>query len=419
MHCALSRMHNPQLWLIFMSTNATSRPTRIRVGLLILLALLTALDAIAIDMYLPAMPAIADSFAVDAGRIQHTLSVFLAGLAIGQALYGPLLDRYGRRAPLIVGMLLFIVGSVASALSTSPEMLMLARFVQALGAAAGLVTPRAIVSDMCSMTESSKIYSVLMQVMMIAPILAPVTGSMVLQAGSWQAIFWLLSLFGVIALLWCLCGVPETLSPQARTWLDVRTLWRVYAGLLTQRNFMAFTLAGGFILVSLFTWISASSFILTGTFSLSPTTFSYLFAMNAIMLIVGGFLSNLLLKNGHTEMALTRAGIAVHILAGCVLFIAALASAASLPLFVAAIAIGMGALGLVFGNLTALTMQQAKHQAGVASSIMGALQYLLSSVIGFAYSKWSVGLESLPLALALCGAIALICISITKNKRRG
>lgn len=402
-----------------MSTTATPGLARISVGLLILLALLTALDAIAIDMYLPAMPAIANSFAVDAGRIQHTLSVFLAGLAIGQALYGPLLDRYGRRVPLIVGMLLFIAGSVASALSTSPEMLTLARFIQALGAAAGLVTPRAIVSDICSVTESSKIYSVLMQVMMIAPILAPVIGGMVLQAGSWQMIFWLLTLFGGIALLWCLCGLPETLSPQARTRLDAATLWRVYAGLLTQRDFMAFTLAGGFILGSLFTWISASSFILTGTFLLSPTTFSYLFAMNSIMLIGGGFLSNLLLKRGHTEIALTRTGITIHVLAGSILFIAALAGAASLTLFVVAIAIGMGALGLVFGNLTALTMQQAKHQAGVASSIMGALQYLLSSIIGFAYSKWSVGLESLPLTLALCGAIALFCIFMTKNKRRG
>lgn len=418
MHRALLRMHNPQLWLIFMSSTALPGPTRISVGLLILLALLTALDAIAIDMYLPAMPAIAESFAVDAGRIQHTLSVFLGGLAIGQALYGPLLDRYGRRAPLIVGMLLFIAGSAISALSTSPEMLTLARFIQALGAAAGLVTPRAIVSDICSVTESSKIYSVLMQVMMIAPILAPVIGGMVLQAGSWQAIFWLLCFFGGIAFLWCLCGLPETLGAAARTRLDARTLWRVYAGLLTQRNFMAFTLAGGFILGSLFTWISASSFILTGTFSLSPTTFSYLFAMNSIMLIGGGFLSNVLLKHGHTEIALTRTGIAIHVLAGSVLFIAALAGAASLMLFVVAIAIGMGALGLVFGNLTALTMQQAKHQAGVASSIMGALQYLLSSIIGFAYSKWSVGLASLPLTLALCGVIALFCIFMTKDKRR-
>lgn len=402
-----------------MSTTATSGQARISVGLLILLALLTALDAIAIDMYLPAMPAIADAFAVDAGRIQQTLSVFLAGLAIGQALYGPLLDRYGRRVPLMAGMLLFIAGSAASALSTSPEMLMLARFVQALGAAAGLVTPRAVVSDMCSVTESSRIYSVLMQVMMIAPIVAPIVGGIVLKAGGWQTIFWLLTLSGGIALLWCLWGLPETLSPAARTRLDARTLWRVYTTLLSHRNFMAFTLAGGFILGSLFTWISASSFILTGTFSLSPTAFSYLFAMNSIMLIGGGFLSNLLLKRGYTEIGLTRIGVTVHILAGSILFIAALAGAASLALFVVAIAIGMGALGLVFGNLTALTMQQAKHQAGVASSIMGALQYLLSSIIGFAYSKWSAGLESLPLTLALCGAIALICISITNNKSRG
>lgn len=404
--------------LTLMNTTTTPRTSHITLGLLILLALLTALDAIAIDMYLPAMPAIAASFAVDAGRIQHTLSVFLAGLAIGQALYGPLLDRYGRRYPLIAGMLLFIAGSVAAALSTSAEMLTLARFVQALGAAAGLVTPRAIVSDMCSVTESSKIYSVLMQVMMIAPILAPIVGGMVLQTGSWHSIFWVLSAFGAIALLWCLYGLPETLAPEARTRLDGATVYRAYTGLLRQRDFMAYTLAGGFILGSLFTWISASSFIFTGFFALTPAAFSYLFAMNSVMLIGGGFLSNLLLKRGHTETALTRAGIVIHILAGGVLFLTVLAGTASVVLFAAGVAVGMGALGLVFGNLTALTMQQARNQAGVASSIMGALQYLMSSVIGFAYSRWAAGLESLPLAICLCGTVALVCLFSTSKIAR-
>ncbi|MCS3430598.1 multidrug effflux MFS transporter [Klebsiella sp. BIGb0407] len=390
---------------------------RISTALLILLALLTALDAVAIDMYLPAMPAIAGSLQVDAGRIQQTLVVFLAGLAIGQALYGPLLDSYGRRMPLIAGMLLFILGSALAALSDSPEMLTAARFIQALGAAAGLVTPRAIVSDVCTVSESAKIYSILMQVMMVAPILAPLIGGLVLQTASWHAIFWLLALFGVIALLWCLSGLPETLPVERRVRLDGRSVLRSYANMLAHRDFMAYTLAGSFILGSLFTYISASAFIFTHDFSLSPATFSYLFALNSVMLICGGFLSNSLLTRGYSEKTLTVAGIMVHGLAAASLLLLVLSGTASLIAYALLIALAIGSLGLVFGNLTALTMQHAQQQAGIASSIMGSVQYFLSSIIGLIYSKLVFGLESLPLVMLACSIIAVIFVLKVKTKQ--
>lgn len=393
--------------------------TYISNGLILLLALLTALDAVGIDMYLPAMPAIAESFGVDAGQIQQTLVVFLVGLAIGQALYGPLLDSYGRRIPLIAGMSLFIIGSGLAALSRSPEMLSIARFIQALGASAGLVTPRAIVSDMCSITMSAKIYSVLMQVMMVAPILAPLIGGIVLQWADWQAIFWLLTLFGFITLLWCLYGLPETHPAGRRTQLNGKSLLRTYSRLLVNRHFIVLTLAGGFALGSLFTYISASSFIFTGLFSLSPTIFSYLFALNSLMLIGGGALSNALLRRKYSEKALTQMGIIIHCLSTGTLLLIVLFSTVSLIPFALLIAIAVGALGLVFGNLTALTMQQAQQQAGVASSIMGAVQYLQSSVIGFIYSKFAFGLEGLPLVMLVCGLIALaFCLTCKKENNK-
>lgn len=399
-----------------MSITENISTVRISTTLLMLLALLTALDAVSIDMYLPAMPAIAESLQVDAGRIQQTLVVFLAGLAIGQALYGPLLDSYGRRLPLLAGMLLFILGSALAALSTSHEMLTAARFLQALGAAAGLVAPRAIVSDVCTVTESAKIYSILMQVMMVAPILAPLIGGLVLQTTSWHTIFWLLTLFGVIALLWCLYGLPETLPAEHRIRLNGKSILRHYSHLLMHADFMAFTLAGSFILGSLFTYISASAFIFTHHFSLSPATFSYLFAVNSVMLIGGGFLSNNLLKRGYSEKTLTVAGIAVHGLAAGSLLLIVLSGIAPLMIYALLIALAIGSLGLVFGNLTALTMQHAQQQAGVASSIMGSVQYFLSSVIGFIYSKLVFGLEGMPLVMLLCSIIAVIFVLKVKTK---
>ncbi len=167
-----------------------------------LLAMITALDAMAIDMYLPAFPAVAQQLAVSPGQVQQTLSVFLVGLALGQALYGPLLDRFGRRMPLLIGLLVFVAGSAMAAMAGSLEWLLFARFLQALGAAAGLVAPRAIVSDVYTVQESARVFSVLMQVMMVAPILAPVIGSFLLVHAGWRSIFWVLALIAALATAW-------------------------------------------------------------------------------------------------------------------------------------------------------------------------------------------------------------------------
>ncbi|AEN67192.1 major facilitator superfamily transporter (plasmid) [Enterobacter soli] len=276
---------------------------------------------------------------MDAGQIQQTLAVFLIGLVIGQALYSPLPASYGRR----IGMLLFIIGSAMVALSGSQGILTIARFIQALGAAAALV----------------------------APILAPWSGGIVLQVAGWHALFWPLAVFGFIALLWCLFGLPDTLPPERRAKLDGKSVLRAYGRLLLQRDFMVITLTGGLILGSQLTYISASSFIFTGVFSL------------------------------------TLAGVASHCIAAGVLLLATLNGVASLIPFALLIVPAMGALGRVFGDLTALTMQLTKPQAGITSSIMGALQYLLSSINFFIYSKFSFGLEGLPLTMLFCSVIAL------------
>lgn len=225
--------------------------------LIVLLALLTALDAMAIDMYLPGMPQIAADLGVSAGRIQQTLSVFLVGLAIGQALYGPLLDRFGRRLPLLAGVAIFALGSVAAALAPSVEWLLAARFVQALGAAAGLVAPRAIVADLCDVTESSRIFSLLMQIMMIAPILAPIMGGYLLGWGSWRLVFWVLAGLGVAGWLWGLRSLPDSLPVAQRVPLQVDGILRAYGRQMRDPVFVLYTLAGGFILGSLFVYMSA------------------------------------------------------------------------------------------------------------------------------------------------------------------
>ncbi|WZB73687.1 multidrug effflux MFS transporter [Achromobacter insuavis] len=380
----------------------TQRGGLIGAGLILLLALLTALDAMAIDMYLPGMPAIAEDFGVSAGRIQQTLSVFLAGLAIGQALYGPLLDRYGRRLPLLAGVAIF-VGTGDGGPRADGGMAAGRPLREALGAAAGLVTPRAIVADLCGVAESARIFSLLMQVMMIAPIAAPILGGSLLAHGGWRGIFWVLAGLGAAGLAWGWRALPDSLPAERRAPLHAGAILRAYGRQLRHPAFMAYTLAGGFILGSLFNYISASAFVFTGHFGLSATQFSYLFAGNSVALVLGGMISNRLLDQRRSATAILLAGIAAHALAGLVLFLLARAGQAPFAVYAGLLAVAVGALGLVFGNLTALTMSHAGKQAGVASALMGTLHYLMSAAIGYAVSLAPQG-ALLPLAICAGGA---------------
>lgn len=399
-----------------MQTTRTAGRPAITAPLIILLALLTALDAMAIDMYLPGMPAIAQDFGVPPSRIQQTLAVFLAGLALGQGLYGPLLDRYGRRWPLLLGIGIFVTGSVLAALAPSVEWLMAARFLQALGAAAGLVTPRAVVADLCSVSESARVFSLLMQVMMIAPIVAPVLGGYLLGHGGWRLIFWALAGLGLLGLAWGMRSLPDTLPAQGRVPLRPGHIARAYGRQARHPAFMAYTLAGGFVLGSLFSYISASAFIFTQHFTLTPTQFSLLFAGNSVSLVLGGQAGNALQRRGVAEQQTLFIGLAIHTAVGLALAVAALAGAATLPLFAALLALAIGSLGLVFGNITALTMAQAGAQAGVASALMGMLQYLLSAVVGYGASLAGPVTVTLPWSIAVCGALAVV-LSLAAARR--
>ncbi|HRN60146.1 MAG TPA: multidrug effflux MFS transporter [Chiayiivirga sp.] len=391
-----------------MSTIASPRAADMPLVLILLLAFLTGLDAMAIDMYLPGMPGIAADFDVSPGRIQQTLSIFLLGLAIGQGLYGPLLDRYGRRVPLLAGMAIFVAGSVLGALAPSVEWLMAARFLQAIGAAAGLVTPRAIVADLCSLSESARVFSVLMQVMMIAPILAPILGGYLLGHGDWRLIFWVLAALGAIGLAWGLRSIPDSLPVERRTPLHPGSIARAYGRQMRNGPFMAYTLSGGFVLGALFVYISGSAFVFTGHFGLSPAQFSYVFAANSVAVVLGGALSNRLLRGGMAAQRVMVIGLVLHVLAAFALFLAVAAGLTSLAVYLGLLALAIGLLGLVFGNMTALTMDNAGPQAGTASALMGMLQYLVAAIVGYVVSLTAQGLGQLPLAIAACGVLALV-----------
>lgn len=377
-----------------------------RIQLVILLGIITALDAVAIDMYLPAMPSIQAWFATGSGPIQATLAVFLAGLAIGQMFYGPLAERYGRRLPLLAGMLLFCIGSLLIVFAPTIEVVLFGRLLQALGGAAALVIPRAIVADLYTAAESAKIYSLLMQIMSLGPVLAPLFGNLLYQHFGWHSIFWALSAFGLLSLLGVLLAVPESLPVERRSQQGLLASFLDYRHLLRNRRYMAFSLSGGAITASLFTYIAGAPFVFIDVLQLSPQQFSLVFAGNAIAMMLAGALNVVLLRH-YTPGQLLGLGCLLHLVGVVVLTAGQMAGWFSLSAFILLLGFTLGSLGLVWGNVMSLVMDQCREQAGNASALFGVLQYVLGSLAGLLLSL-NGNSSALPMLaiMLLCGLIA-------------
>lgn len=384
----------------------TSPKSNIGIKLIILLASLNALVAAAIDMYLPAFPAIGTDLQISAGQVQQTLTVFLVGLAVGQGMYGPLLDRYGRRNPLLIGVLLFTAGSALAALAHSFELLLVARFIQALGAAAGSVTPRAIVADTCDVNTAARVFSMLMQVMMIAPITAPFIGGIALLFGPWQLIFWALAATGVITGLFSLRMLPETLPREKHVPISIRSILRNYCKLLNYPRFVLFTLASSFTVGALFVYISNSPFVFIQQYGLSPNQYSLIFALSASAMILTGQI-NLRLLRLYTPLQVLYIGLFGFVAAAAVLGALLLLELADVWSYAVALGICLSMLGMITGNLTAVTMGYARQFAGIASSLMGMLQFLLAGLLGFLVNLTPTTLLTLPTALLGFGMISI------------
>ncbi|MGO2474147.1 MAG: multidrug effflux MFS transporter, partial [Vibrio litoralis] len=312
--------------------------------LVTLLALLTALDAMAIDLYLPAMPTIAEALQVSSGEVQQTLAVFLAGLAIGQGIYGPLLDRFGRKSPLLIGIGIFVAGSVIAALSPSIEWLLVARFIQALGAAAGLVAPRAIIDDLYDLEDSARMQSILMQVMMVAPIVAPILGGVLLLHWQWSSIFWVMAILGLLGLVWGTKTVPNSQPVEERVSLSIKAIIHGYGGLLLQPRFVLYTIASGLVLGSFFSYISGSSFVFIEHFKLSATQYSQIFAANSVGLVIGGAISNQLIKRGLSTHKIMMLGTLGYTLFAGILLVVVESSLSSLLSYAALLSLTISCL---------------------------------------------------------------------------
>ncbi|MGY8525463.1 Bcr/CflA family multidrug efflux MFS transporter [Paracidovorax citrulli] len=369
---------------------------------LLICGALMALGPISIDMYLPAFPSLAGDLGVGIDRVQLTLGTFLVGLAAGQAFYGPISDRYGRKAPLYVGLGLYIVAAAGCALASDVDALMAWRFLQAAGSCAGVVVARAMVRDRLHAHESARAFSSLMLVMGLAPILAPMIGGAILSAWGWRAIFWVMVVAGTAVLALVHFRLEESLDPARVVPLRLGQVFRNYGELLRDREFLGYSLCAGFAQSGMFAYIAGSPFVLIELNGIDPSHYGFVFGANAIGLI-GMSQVNAALVRGRSLDSVLRLALIAPCLAGLMLAATAIAGIAVLPVLVIGFFVFIAGLGCINPNASALALTHQGHRAGTASALMGTLQFGLGTLAGVAVSVWHDG-TALPLGVVMAAA---------------
>lgn len=382
--------------------------------IILILGALSAFGPLAIDFYLPGFPAMALAFGTDEKHVQLTLASYFLGLSIGQLIYGPAADRFGRRKPLLVGVTLFSLASLACAFAPNLEWLIAARFVQALGGCAGMVVARAIVSDKCDAIGSAKVFSQLMLVMGLAPILAPMLGGVMVNAYGWQSIFLALTLFSGACLIAVTRGLPESLSVDRRAPLSGAL--RQYFNLLGDRVFIGYALSGGIAMAGMFSYIAGSPFVFIKLYGVPAEHYGWLFGMNAAGFILVAQVNARLLRRFGPAFLLSR-GILVYLAAALtVLGISLLRTEQLWPLLVP-LFVCLASLGCIIPNASACAMNGQGRRAGSASALLGCLQFSVaagaSSLVGVLHDGTATPMT---LVISLCAALA-VTVSIYTGRQ--
>lgn len=343
-------------------------------GWIMLLALFTSLGPLSIDMYLPALPQMANDFGVTTPIIANTLPAYFLGLAIGQLIYGPISDRIGRKKPLYFGMTLFALASLLCVFATDQWFLIAARILQALGGCVGVVMARAAIRDRLDMQASAQAFASMMIVMGIAPILAPTLGAWILYFFNWHAIFVALALIGVFCLLCVHFFFKETLQPERRLKLNFAQVFILYSAILKDKSFRYPMIAGCFTGGALFCYISSASAVLMDQYQLSQQNFAYAFGFNAFGIII---LSSLNKRLAHklTVIQRLKTGGIIQVTGAVIIVISGLITQAPLWIVMLGLFMTVSGIGFTGPNSMALAMSQQGARAGTASALMGSIQF--------------------------------------------
>lgn len=399
-----------------MTASPPAAPRTAPRGLIPLLGLLSIFPPIATDLYLSAIGRMQQDFQAPDGGIELTLSIFFLGLGAGQLLYGPAIDAFGRRRPLLIGAGVFCLASIGALLARDLELFTLMRFIQALGACSGMIIGRAVIADLFEGAEAARAQTLVMAVVSIGPICAPFLGSLLVSVAPWRSAFVAMLAMGALALILAFRFLPETLPPAGRTPLAPGRIAARWSGLLASRAFMAPALTGGFGMAAMFSFITGSASLFMERFGLSETGYGAAFGAVALGLVISSQLNARLLMR-HAPGAILSVAAPAQAAAAVALLLALELDAGWLilpPLWLA-----VACVGFIGGNATAIAMQAARGAFGAGSALMGAVQFGLGFAVTAAVSA-APGGPGAGLGLGMAGgasAAALVWF-LDRGRRR-
>lgn len=380
---------------------------KLRYWIAFVLGSLAAIGPLSIDMYLPSLPSLTTDLQTSASLAQLSITAFLLGIALGQLFMGSLSDIRGRRIPLLIGMIAYVVASLLCAVNSSIGGLIALRFIQGLAGSAGVVISRAMVRDLYSGAEMMKFLALLMLVNGLGPVLAPVIGAQLLQFTSWRGVFVVLSLAGALMFLAVFFGLSETLPSKHRSTGGFSNTLKTYKKLIFDRNFIKYALPQGFVTAAMFAYISGSPFVIQNIYGASPQVFSLIFALNGLGIILAGQITGRLAPKIE-GIKLYVGGLTLAALSGFALLLAILFEA-SLPVVLIPLFFVVSCVGVVGTAGSALALENYGHAAGSASALLGLLSFIFGAfvapLVGIGGSNNAVPMG---IIIAICDVGALL-----------
>ena len=393
-----------------------AKPSMLRSA--VVLGLLSAVGPFAIDMYLPALPRLGVDLGADAAAVQLTIVSYFVGFGLSQLAWGPLSDQIGRRIPILLGLAIFALATLGCTFAPTIGWLIALRVVQGIGAAVVMVVPRAIIRDLHTGSEATRLMALVMLVISVSPMLAPLAGSGVVALVGWRGVFGVLLAAALASALLTVLLLPETLPESARRRIDPASLLKGTRRLLGDATFMSLTFVGAFGFASFFVFIAAAPFVYTETFGLSPVGFSVAFAINALgFFIASQAAASLGARFGERRVVLwATLGLALF---DTILLLIALAGDVTLPVMVLLLVLGNACLGVIIPTTMVLALDPHGEIAGLASSLGGTLQMLTGGAAAALAAPFLTG-RPLPMiaAIALCAlaALAVALVSLVRPR---
>jgi len=389
--------------------------TKKYIKLILILGSLTALGPFSIDMYLPGFSGIAKDLSTTVAKVSMSLSSYFIGISAGQLLYGPLLDRFGRKKPLFIGLLVYILASLGCVYVADIDSFILLRFVQAIGSCAATVASVAMVRDLFPVKDIPKVFSLLMLVLGLSPMLAPTIGGYVTEDYGWHTVFFILMCMGIAILIAAQVGLPNSYKPDTSISLKPKPIISNFLKVLKEPQFFTYAFTGSISFSGLFTYVAASPIIFMDIYHVDAKTYGWIFAFMSVSFIGSSQLNSVLLKKFSSQQMIFGALITQSVIAIIFLVLAA-NNLLGLYETIAMLFLFLGCLGISNPNTAGLTMAPFAKNAGSASALMGAIQLGLGALASFAvgvFVKDSVA----PMVLIMTSTTIIAFIVLNIGKR--